>query len=86
MPMGRLTRKMECQPNTGQQSAEQLTDAAAGRSDETIDAHGTARSVGSVNSVMIKESDTAVTTAPPTPWSARPAISSDEPGQATGKR
>ncbi len=33
------------------------------------------RSAGSVNSVMISESATAETTAPPTPWTARAATS-----------
>ena len=41
MPIGTLTRKIQCQPTElGEQAAEQHADAAAAGADEAVDAHG----------------------------------------------
>jgi hypothetical protein len=75
-PIGRLTRKIQCQSRVSVSTPPSSTpivpppDATNPKTPIAF-----ARSAGSVNRVIISESATAEATAPPTPWTARAAIS-----------
>ena len=67
-------------------AAERDADAAAAGGDEPEDAHRLARSAGSVKRVMMSESATADTIAPPTPCTARAATRTSWVGEPAGER
>ena len=75
MPIGRLTRKIQCQSSVGEHAAEQHADAAAAGQTKPNTPIALARSAGSVKRFMISDSATATTIAPPMPCMARATIS-----------
>ena len=74
-PTGTLTRKIQCQSSVSVSTPPSRTPIdppPEATNPKTPIAF--ARSAGSVNSVMMSESATAETMAPPTPWTARAAM------------
>jgi hypothetical protein len=75
-PIGRLTRKIQCQlivsVSTPPRTTPMLPPPEATKPNSPI---AFARSAGSVKSDIMSDSDTADATAPPTPWTARAPMS-----------
>ena len=75
-PIGRLTKKIQCQfSGCGQHAAEQQSERASGSGDEAVDADRFGLIPGRVNIVTIIPRITAEVIAPPTPWTKRAPIS-----------
>ena len=73
MPMGTLTRKIQCQVNRPVSTPPSSTPTAPPPDiTKPKTPIALARSPGSENSPMISASATAETAAPPRPWTARP--------------
>jgi hypothetical protein len=72
MPIGMLTRKIQCQLRRSVRTPPASTPIEPPpAATKPITPIAFARSPGSVNRVMISDSATAATTAPPSPWIAR---------------